>query len=725
MNSSSSSSFFFFLACDTHLIISWRTPGTMVFSRGRGKHSGGVSKINIPCLLCVAKSQIEAENYYLLGRNTMSFSEAYTNPLHSTSKKSVELQTEPATKKRQTEPATKKRQSKAVDVEIMFSAHVGLDGVSILIFCLANAGILMYITSYYTHSFRFWHRRDIWFFVALTVICMLVVVKFLLTWRKMAVEFTKLQQEEQANDGTDSKSASILSNCINSAKGLLQNLEINGEWFLWKLYVSQLVGSFQQCGNLINVYLCTLPVLLTSSISFALALECFHTAYTMTHENKPARRNLKIKMDTLTDFLCILIPLSTLWFVYQVPISMPEMLSITFIPVLSMLSKVDDILKEVVFHRSAMQVHREQAKQFKKKKRKGLELFMPAASLALAKKQQEKVPKSFRYFAAIVKGFLGIFFLLVSIWHLVSQPTGCDKKIWSQACVSKIPFCKSLFTPTCNCMSFWLENDKGLRSLPTSLPDEMNGMRKMFIRNCNLTQLPPKMEKLTEMVEFDASFNLLERFEVDILKWEKLHSLFLMHNKLEEYSVKSVWGHPTLSGMDLRDNTKIILPDGNLGDIKLPLLTYLHLGNNSININMQFNKDRFPNLQYLYLNGNTLKIFPDTSLKETITNLGIARCNLTSLPSHVSDFDNLEYLDARDNNFIIVDAQLKRRLQENNAESYFSGNPVCKVDKSLDCEPLCSKYCWSRKAANNGICDITCNSQPCAYDNGENSGVCV
>ena len=72
----------------------------------------------------------------------------------------------------------------------------------------------------------------------------------------------------------------------------------------------------------------------------------------------------------------------------------------------------------------------------------------------------------------------------------------------------------------------------------------------------------------------------------------------------------------------------------------------------------------------------------------------------------------------------IVDAQLKRRLKENNVESYFAGNPVCKVDKSLDCKPLCSKYCWSRKAANNGYCDLTCNSQSCGYDNGENSGSC-
>ena len=646
----------------------------------------------------------------------MSLSEAHTNPLHNTSKKGVELQTM---------PATKKRQSKVVKVEIMFSTHVGLEGVSMLIFCIANAGIFMYFTSVYTKSFRFWHQRDIWLVVALAVIYTLFVVKFLLTWRNTADEFTELQQEIKANDGRNSKNASKLSTCINSAKGLKENLEINGEWFLWKLYLSQLIGSSQQCVNLINVYLCTLPVLLTSSICFALALECFHTSYTMTRENKPARRNLKIKMDTVTDFLCILIPLSTLRFVYELPISMPEMLSITFIPALSLLSKVDDILTELVFHRSALEVHREQAKQFKRKKGKNFDLFMPAASLEMAKKQQEKMPKSLRYIAAIVKGFFGIFFLLVSVWHLIPQPIGCDKKIWSQGCVGKIPFCKSLFTPTCNCISLWLENDKELRSLPTSLPDKMNGMRKMFIRNCNLTQLPPKMEKLTEMVEFDVSFNLLERFEVNILKWKKLHSLFLMHNNLEEYNVKSVWGHPSLSGMDLRDNTNIILPDGNLVDIKLPLLRYLHLGNNSININILFNKARFPSLQYLYLNGNTLKVFPDTSLKETIAKLGIARCNLTSLPSHLSDFDKLQYFDARDNNFTIVDAQLKRRLKENNVESYFAGNPVCKVDKSLDCKPLCSKYCWSRKAANNGYCDLTCNSQSCGYDNGENSGLCV
>ena len=46
-------------------------------------------------------------------------------------------------------------------------------------------------------------------------------------------------------------------------------------------------------------------------------------------------------------------------------------------------------------------------------------------------------------------------------------------------------------------------------ALPDSLVDKMTGMRKVFIRNCNLTKLPPKMEQLTEMVDFEISFNRL------------------------------------------------------------------------------------------------------------------------------------------------------------------------------------------------------------------------
>ena len=59
-------------------------------------------------------------------------------------------------------------------------------------------------------------------------------------------------------------------------------------------------------------------------------------------------------------------------------------------------------------------------------------------------------------------------------------------------------------------------------------------------------------------------------------------------------------------------------------------------------------------------------------------------------------------------------------INRNNVESYFAGNVVlCNEDSELDCEPLCSKTCWSRKVSKDGFCDTSCNSKNCDYDGGD------
>ena len=88
----------------------------------------------------------------------------------------------------------------------------------------------------------------------------------------------------------------------------------------------------------------------------------------------------------------------------------------------------------------------------------------------------------------------------------------------------------------------------------------------------------------------------------------------------------------------------------------------------------------------MFLNGNHLVKFPDTSLKPPLQYLGVARCHLESLPSYLSEFKKLQYLDARDNNISIVRDGLKMLINTNQVESYFSGNAVCETDKSLDCK---------------------------------------
>ena len=85
----------------------------------------------------------------------------------------------------------------------------------------------------------------------------------------------------------------------------------------------------------------------------------------------------------------------------------------------------------------------------------------------------------------------------------------------------------------------------------------------------------------------------------------------------------------------------------------------------------------------------------------------------------MSDFKQLKYLDARRNRIQQIDDGLIDLINKNKVESYFAGNDVCKRDKSLDCEPLCSKYCWSRGALNDGFCDSSCNTKICQFDGGD------
>ena len=151
----------------------------------------------------------------------------------------------------------------------------------------------------------------------------------------------------------------------------------------------------------------------------------------------------------------------------------------------------------------------------------------------------------------------------------------------------------------------------------------------------------------------------------------------------------------------------------------MPSLLQLALANNSVEMDANFDSRMFPSLLDLFLNGNTLKVFPDQSLQHSLQYLGVARCRLRGLPAYLKEFRYLKYLDARDNNISIVPEEIKALVQENKVESYFADNPVCRVDKSLDCEPLCSKYCWLRDEPGNGFCDFGCNSKACKYDGGD------
>eukprot|EP00942_MAST-04A_sp_MAST-4A-sp1_P015048 g15048.t1 len=226
------------------------------------------------------------------------------------------------------------------------------------------------------------------------------------------------------------------------------------------------------------------------------------------------------------------------------------------------------------------------------------------------------------------------------------------------------------------------------------------------------------MEQLTEIVYFEISINQLEVFDVDVLQWKGLNTLYLTYNKLKRFDKNGVWRHPNLAYLLIDDNIGLELPNATT-DIAMPSLLYFGWRNNSVDIHLPFDNIHFPKLLYLYVNGNNIIKFPDTSLKETLQYLGVARCNLKILPSYLSEFKYLRYLDARDNDISTVSDDLNMLINSNEAETYFSGNTVCKTDETLECEELCSNYCLGRSFLGNNVCEDECNTVKCEHDKGD------
>ena len=236
-----------------------------------------------------------------------------------------------------------------------------------------------------------------------------------------------------------------------------------------------------------------------------------------------------------------------------------------------------------------------------------------------------------------------------------------------------------------------------------------------------LFTLPQNMENLVEIRDFQITFNKLKEFNVNVRKWEMLVRLFLDYNNISSYNEEALWVHPNLVSLDVADNFGLKMPDQTI-EINLPSLQFFSASNNSVMMDISFDNVKFPTLSFLYVNGNNIvnpERFLDESLKASISELGVARCNLRSLPPSISSFDKLRYLDARNNNISELDAKTLSLLGTSKVEAYFAGNPnVCRKHKGLDCEPLCSEYCNTRNNKNN-FCNPMCNSEKCNYDEGE------
>ena len=199
-----------------------------------------------------------------------------------------------------------------VDVPITFCTHVGWDGVLLLLFPLGISGVFVYITSLYTKGFQAWHRPWVWVFMVLVLLYAFIPLFYGFNWKKIAKRYGRASS--QISDQSMLRQKHVVLE-------LYSLFTLNGKYFLWKLYCFEFFESINQIVNMTSIYLCTLPVHVTSTLCVVLCLDALYRAYQLRQPNTVARRDRQVKMDMTIDFICVAFPLGTLWFRYNIPIS--------------------------------------------------------------------------------------------------------------------------------------------------------------------------------------------------------------------------------------------------------------------------------------------------------------------------------------------------------------------------------------------------------------------
>eukprot|EP00942_MAST-04A_sp_MAST-4A-sp1_P005979 g5979.t1 len=451
-----------------------------------------------------------------------------------------------------------------------------------------------------------------------------------------------------------------------------------------------------------------------------------HVTPAETTEANHNRRDRQIKVDTLVDFLCTALPILLMWFGYNVPISVQDMIQIAFFPAFMMLMKLDTILEEIIRSRTADATLEAQEKTATRASRRRKSLYRGLSHFEIAEQQQAAVPRAVHMGAAGCKFAFGLTFLIIAIVQLVVQnEIACEPLLW-KSCMVKTPFCGNAFTPTCNCVVLNVRKHNWT-TLPNDI-QEMNALKVMQINHGPLEVIPDGLDKKFSKVSvLDLSYNELA-IVPESLGIMKFNVLKLANNKLNSLP-DDVWGNKNVFSLELDNN--------NVSEIS-PKIKYaislrrLFLSNNTL---FELPDEIFEKLYLIsfYVDGNKLsRLSKSINQLVTLSNFQAHNNYLSKIPQGIGNLGNLYDIDLRNNTITSLPTEFGK-LRKSIKFVYLHNNPVCingwleKAPEEIQniiniqnqgCSPQCSIYCQDRFIGDK-TCSRECNSAICQFDKGD------
>jgi hypothetical protein len=568
--------------------------------------------------------------------------------------------------------------------------------VSMVVLALGGGNIIIFLN--YTGGFN---REGVWVFFALGILSCLLVVWFIARTCKAVQPKNKKKTKDENQE--EEKKPSKITAMFDTMKTRYNHLfDVNGKYYLSKMYAAELFEHTQQVYSLTTIYLCLMPVEISTIVCAVLTVELLINIWATFHIGSQEMRDRLIFLDILTDIFCVAFPLLYTWIFFQLPVQVTQMLIIVVYPTLSLYSKLNDIWKDY-FKMDLERMEKQNRKNTTSFKIRGSRRRKSILNLSHNRdtldKQLEHFPKWLRYaFTVLNIGFVLFFVSLVSV-QLATQPSTdtCSgiftKEVW-EGCQVRVPFCQELFVAKCDCAVLEMTN-----YTQKELPESFGGLKslvKLGVYTGQLEQLPqPLGDNHKRLAVLWVIGNQLKSLPDSVGNLQNLLSLYVFNNQLKS------------------------LPDsvGNLQN-----LLYFRVFNNQLQ-SLPDSVGKLQNLLYFYAWNNTLTSLPTTvgDMKSLIW-VDVRHNGLTDLPSSVSQWSKVEYL-------------------------YLAGNPMCadlnipsnlKGAKGL-CEQQCSVDCPSFLLGRYGCDDndLTyyytknynpdvkpkpnsgCNTAACEYDKGE------
>lgn len=581
---------------------------------------------------------------------------------------------------------------------------VGWPGVGLYVLALAIAGAQLYIAAEYTVYFQDMEREGVWIFFVLASLFVLLVLYHLVVWKNIAKEAM-----EPSNEAPKT--------FLEKAKAFKGHFDINGKWFLRKMYASEVLESGMQVYNTIELYTCTLPPGVVLLLCLCLCIDHGHRMYSMWQPNTAQRRDIQVVSDLCVDVFCMVVPLAFIWFGFKVPLTLGEMVLVVCLPTIFTAMKLDELMEQNVRRRVSMEAIGRQRKRSMDAGRRRSSLFQKTAVEMGVEEQEKSVGRWTKYAMSAVTIVSGLFFLVTGIVG-VSVAPDCDMVLWD-ACKVQVPLCT--FNVSCNCAVLRIDKHN-MTSLPSAI-ESMTAMKMLQINHGPLQTLPELGDFMPGLAALNVDFNALTTLPASLANAPNLVFLFASFNQLT-FIPDKIFQHQVLESLDVSTNNLTRLPEMDMNRLR-----YFYVVNNSLAALPESLFDH-PYIIRLTVDGNQLKSLPSNigNIGKTLTFFGATRNNLTSFPSSFSQLSKLKVLDIRNNSLASLPAWNELTSL---AHLTVAGNPLCRngwvgtgrvrevMEKEGEgCARQCSDMCLDLSLQEEG-CDYQCNVPECNYDNNQ------